>query len=148
MERTFSGLMELTPIKETFKDFPLIRTLKKNYTSNNYHELYTFLECPECLINYKHLVLPNITFPEVDLVCIHGSGIKTSLALNYGNYSSSEKPEIITGDGDGLVNLVSLEYCKLWSKHGSQFKYVHMPGVEHNQLIKDKKIVPQVLKYL
>lgn len=150
MQRTFPGLAELLPDPRVFQNITLIKTPERNFSSQSYEDLFSFLECSECQSNSRNLVRPNVSFPMVDVVCLHGTGIQSTLTLSYASHSPSKEPTIINGDGDGLVNLVSLEYCKSWLEHGSEFeiKYATLPGAKHNDLIKNDETVSKVLRYL
>lgn len=71
--------------------------------------------------------------------------------LNYkGDLKSS--PTLVTGDGDGTVNIRSLKSCERWS--GTQVqgpKTVHsieVPGADHMGILNDKRVVQYVLQLL
>lgn len=98
-------------------DQVLISTAKKTYTVNDYQEFYDGINHPEGWEMYKD-VLPyvkNFSPPGVEVQCYYGSDVQTIEKLDYGSSSDlTDSPTLVYGDGDGTVNLQSLEACKNW----------------------------------
>lgn len=54
-------------------------------------------------------------------------------------------PELIFGDGDGTVNIRSLEACTLWQKSQKQKIYNQgFPGVDHTEILKNHDILAYI----
>lgn len=81
-----------------------------------------------------------------ELYCIHGSNISTTDKIVYypPNFWRSafpdQEPYVISGNGDGTVNIRSLEVCKSWPG----VHYVVFPGAEHVRIMGD----PRFINYL
>lgn len=64
----------------------------------------------------------NFTAPGVELHCLYSTNIPTVDRL-YFTTEFNPKPIIISGDGDGQVNLRSLLGCRLWENTPAQAGY-------------------------
>ena len=86
-----------------------------------------------------------LTPPGVELYCIYSHGMPTTEQLVYKNFPKDEKPVRKCGNGDGTVNIRSLEICKTWSD--KQRKPVFTKSFEkldHNNILKDEQVVEYV----
>lgn len=98
-------------------DQVLISTAKKTYTVNDYQEFYDAINHPEGWEMYKDVLpyIKNFSPPGVEVQCYYGSDVQTIEKLDYGSSSDlTDSPTLFYGDGDGTVNLQSLEACKNW----------------------------------
>lgn len=98
-------------------DQVLISTAKKTYTVNDYQEFYDGINHPEGWEMYKDVLpyIKNFSPPGVEVQCYYGSDVQTIEKLDYGSSSDlTDSPTLVYGDGDGTVNLQSLEACKNW----------------------------------
>lgn len=70
------------------------------------------------------------------------------------NYKDELKgtPSLVTGDGDGTVNLRSLESCKLWTDMKAQNnKPVHtveLEGADHLGILSDSRVLDYIAKLM
>jgi hypothetical protein len=73
--------------------------------------------------------------PMVPVTSIIGVGVSTPETFVYGEGGFMEAPEVVYGDGDGDINMVSLEAIeKEWSGvEGQVLKVVRLPGVRHTE---------------
>uniref|UniRef100_A0A0D9WPD5 Uncharacterized protein n=1 Tax=Leersia perrieri TaxID=77586 RepID=A0A0D9WPD5_9ORYZ len=80
------------------RDTPLVITQGKNYTAH---------DMPEFMMAVR---LPVFEFgvPVAPTTCINGVGVPTMEKLVYWDSNFSQAPDVVYGDGDGLVNLVSI----------------------------------------
>lgn len=54
-------------------------------------------------------------------------------------------PQLIPGDGDGTVNLRSLEGCKYWQNKQKQRVYSQVfPGVNHMDILRNSNVLNYV----
>lgn len=104
-------------------DQVLISTADRSYTVNDYQAFYEGIKHPEGWEIYKD-VLPYIkdfSPPGVEVQCYYGSDVDTPERLDYGSSSDlTQTPTVINGDGDGTVNLQSLEACRVWDGQQEQ----------------------------
>ena len=113
------------------EDEVLVQTEEQNYTRTNLADFFYALEGP----NMGHMVedtkdlLAGLKAPGVEVFCSHGSKVDTTERLVYpaGAFPTnrtvtgkeggqfwpfpSGDPKLIKGDGDGTVNIRSLEVC-------------------------------------
>lgn len=144
-QRTFPSLLEVLPQPEGFGDRLILKTDDVNYTANQYLDIFRFSDCEECFTNYHDMIRPNISFPRVNITCIYGSGFPTP---DYFEYDSLNHFSEINGDGDGAVNLFSLEHCKKWVNLNDNYdvKIVHIPKLQHRDAITKGGQVKKILR--
>lgn len=69
--------------------------------------------------------------PGVPVHCLYGTGIATAQAYRYSTFPDAE-PEVVNGEGDGTVNMLSAVQCKRWIAEQKQpVHLVELPGNEH-----------------
>jgi len=81
--------------------------------------------------------------PMVPWTSIVGVGIPTPEQLIYWDGDFDRQPQVVHGDGDGIINLASM--LALEDKVGKQpgqkerFKSIMFPGVPHSALVTDER---------
>lgn len=126
----------------------LVETDKKNFTLNNLKEFFYGISYPNGWEMKRDTEVYQLDFrpPGVEIHCIYGTGVDTVERLYYkpGTWLDGY-PSLIMGNGDGTVNLKSLEGCLLWQNLQQQRIYsVPLPNVDHLGILGDVK----VLQYL
>ncbi|CAB3373511.1 Hypothetical predicted protein [Cloeon dipterum] len=98
---------------------PLVLTPEKNYSLSNLRDYFSdidWLTGWEMRKDTEKYSL-NFTAPGVEVHCAHGVGVATVEQLKYAKDKFPDSsPELIMGDGDGTVNLRSLEGCSKWKQ--------------------------------
>ena len=85
----------------------------------------------------------------VPIYCFYSGGLPTAERLVYDSMSKiwDSEPRVETGDGDGTVNLRSLEACKRWKdvqkRHPVEVKYYK--GVEHKALLHHPDLIKDII---
>lgn len=129
-------------------DEVLVQTDKKNFTLSNLKDFFYGIGFPdgwEMKLDtdpYKQ----NFKAPGVEVHCLYGIQMNTVERLYYkpGTWLDGY-PSLIYGNGDGTVNLRSLEGCLPWKKQQKQPVYsMRFPKVEHLSILQDK----DVLRYI
>lgn len=129
-------------------DEVLVQTDKKNFTLSNLKDFFYGIGFPdgwEMKLDtdpYKQ----NFKAPGVEVHCLYGIQMNTVERLYYkpGTWLDGY-PSLIYGNGDGTVNLRSLEGCLSWKKQQKQPVYsMRFPKVEHLSILQDK----DVLRYI
>ncbi|KAG9138566.1 hypothetical protein Leryth_012911 [Lithospermum erythrorhizon] len=144
-QRSSESNLWLMPSPYVFsKKTPLVITPNTSYSA---HEITRFLQdigYPEGVDPYITRIVPlagNLTPTEVPITCIFGSGVATSETLFYGDGGFDKQPEIIYGDGDGTVNMVSLMALESagWGNKTSDkpIKVIKIPGISHTSILKE-----------
>ncbi|XP_043670003.1 phospholipase A2 group XV-like isoform X2 [Vespula pensylvanica] len=146
---TSPSLGWLLPSKLFWKENEvLVETENKNYTLTNLQDFLIDINVPNGWEfrkdNEKYQL--NFTPPGVVMHCLYGKQIDTLERLYYKPGTSIDgRPQLIPGDGDGTVNLRSLEGCLHWQMKQKQKVYHQaFPGVNHMTILKH----PDVLKYI
>jgi len=148
-ERTNPSLAWLMPSKDFWPDDEvLVQTEEKNFTRSNLGEYFTHLGVPDMasMVDDTKDLLAGLPAPNVEVFCSHGSKVDTTEQVVYPkgsfpkykvkrpaletNELSKTKiwpwpsdPSLIKGDGDGTVNIRSLQGCLKWK--GKQKQQVH-----------------------
>ncbi|KAK2587100.1 hypothetical protein KPH14_002866 [Odynerus spinipes] len=139
----------LLPSKLFWKESEvLVETETKNYTLANLKDFLIDINVPngwEFRKNTEKYQL-NFTAPGVEIHCLYGEKVDTVEKLYYKPGTSIDGyPQLIPGNGDGTVNLRSLEGCLHWqSKQKQKIYHRAFPGVDHMGILKSL----DVLKYI
>lgn len=146
---TSPSLGWLLPSKLFWKETEvLVETDKKNYTLANLQDFLIDVNVPNGWEFRKDNEKYQLNFrpPGVEIHCLYGYKVDTVEKLYYKPGTSIDGyPQLIPGDGDGTVNLRSLEGCLHWEGKQKQKVYHQgFPGVDHMGILKNLNI----LKYI
>jgi len=88
--------------------------------------------------------------PNVTLYCFYGTKVPTPESYSFGDGEFPDTfPKNNLGDGDGTVNIRSLEGCKQYKKTQIQpITVKEYPGAEHLGIIGDKRVVDDITQIL
>ncbi|XP_052865995.1 phospholipase A2 group XV-like [Anopheles cruzii] len=130
----------------------LARTQGRIYTMSQLEDFFNDLDYPNGWEMRKD-TLPytlNFTAPGVELHCFYGTKINTVESLDYQkSYDLSGTPVLQMGDGDGTVNVRSLEAAKQWANQ--QRQPIHLkafPGADHMSILADQAVIDAVIEVL
>ena len=149
-ERTLPSNYFLLPSKEVFDiDTPVVTVGDMDYTLTDINQLFTNLNISNANTIWKQVSSLNKGFsdPKVPVYCIFGNSVPTGEKLIYSQSGFPDKaPTLVTGAGDGSVNLVSLQVCLKWkdSRTGFQHLVIDSDKGEHSAIINS----PQVLSII
>lgn len=129
----------------------LVQTDKYNYTINDFQKLFTDMELPDAWEMRKDTekFTKQFTAPGVEVHCIYGYNISTVERLVYkpGAWLDGY-PTLAMGDGDGTVNLRSLNACEHWRKtryrNGKPVKSLPLPNAEHLKILHDQRVLDYI----
>ncbi|ELT94107.1 hypothetical protein CAPTEDRAFT_214081 [Capitella teleta] len=149
-QRSYESAYFLLPHEPTWQsDDVIVRTPQRNFTVRDYEEMFDMLGHPEgkSVLRRARPAWSNIHHPGVDLYCWHGQGVDTVDAVHY---SSDQWPNGIpdthTGDGDGTVNLKSLNACSRFAEEpGSLTDVRGFDGVNHLDLLHDAGVMERLV---
>ena len=151
--RSFESLPWLFPKASVFGNAVLVSTPSKNYTANDYKDLFSKIK------NYKNGykffqrvqgINLNYPAPNVPTHCLYGDKVDTPKKFTYKADFNKDtdtiglQPDVTFGHGDGTVNNVSLVVCHKWSSMSSPFKNKAYDYVDHMDIVRN----PKVLKYI
>ncbi|POO03713.1 Lecithin:cholesterol/phospholipid:diacylglycerol acyltransferase [Trema orientale] len=129
---------------------PLVITPNDTYSAYDIAEFLNDIGFPQGVRPYKTRVLPlmdQLAAPGVPVSCVVGSGVRTPETLFYGGNGFDEQPEIVYGDGDGTVNMVSLLGLEsLWDNMENQtLNVIKIGGASHTEILKEEGSVAQIV---
>lgn len=148
---TMPSLAWLLPSPHFWKpDEVLVRTTSRDYT---FADLQTFFTDLDYDIGWEMRkdMLPYLDFsaPNVEVHCIYGSQIPTVEVLNYPGEDLDGSPKLITGDGDGTVNIRSLNGCARWRNEQKQkVVTLEIPQAEHMRILNNDQVIQYILDVL
>ncbi|XP_059281227.1 lecithin-cholesterol acyltransferase-like 1 [Lycium ferocissimum] len=151
-QRSSESDMWLLPSPKVFTTKePLVSTPNAAYTARDIPSFLKDIGFPEGVLPYTSRILPlvnNLTLPQVPITCIIGSGVKTPETLFYEDGEFDKPPEIVYGDGDGTVNMVSLLALEShWdNKSHLPLKVTKLLGVSHTGILKDEIALEKIVE--
>lgn len=123
----------------------LVQTDVRNYTVKDFQDFFEDIGYPVGWEMRKDVERYSVEFeaPDVEVHCLHGYGVATINRLVYkpGAFPDGD-PGFLYGDGDGTVNIHSLEGCLNWQ--GKQEKKVYhqtFDSLDHMGILRDKRVL-------
>ncbi|KAF5461946.1 hypothetical protein F2P56_018004 [Juglans regia] len=150
-QRSSESNLWLMPNPKLFgREKPLVVTPNATYSASDMVQFLNDIGFPQGVHPYKSRILPladKLGAPGVPVTCIIGSGVRTAETLFYEKNDFDEQPDIVYGDGDGTVNMVSLLALEsLWSEEKNQtLKVIRIPGVSHTSILKNDVALDQII---
>lgn len=126
----------------------LVKTFNRSYTVNDYDALFHDMGYPIASKVLK--TVPKAWTPEppnVKMYCFHGQSVPTPGTLTYPEgYFPDYSPQITEDDGDGTVNIRSLQACQLWKdKQEKPIAYQAFSHAEHNGILGDARLIRSLI---
>lgn len=152
-QRTMPSTSWLLPY-DTFwtQDEILVYGPDTNYTVKDYKRFFDDIDYPAgySMREDTEDLVKNLEAPGVEVHCIHGTGVVTPAALAYTKSKWHDKqPDVITGDGDGTVNVRSLQGCQRWiGKQKADVLYHQVAGAEHLAILNNDDVKAYITKVL
>lgn len=134
-------------------DEVLVSTPTRNYTVNDYQDFFEDIGFPigyEMRKATQNLVY-NLDPPQVETHCLYGMGLKTPEAFSYAKPKDfpDAQPAVVFGDGDGTVNLRSLQGFRRWlGKQKQPIFFQEVPGAEHVATLKHPAVINYIIDLL
>ena len=147
--RTLQSIPFLLPRPSVWKDTILVTTPTRTYTANDYEKLFEDIGFDDGFAMFQGIADINENFPapNVPTHCFYGVGVSTPESFRYGESfprGARRDPEIIMGDGDGIVNTLSSEVCLQWANSDSPFKSKTFNGVNHFAIVHDEAVLSEI----
>jgi len=149
MQITAPSLAWLLPSSLFWKpDEVLVETQERNYTWSDMKDFFEDIDYSVAWEMWKDVSKYTLDFtaPGVEVHCLHGTDVKTVERLIYKKGAFPEGyPTFLFGDGDGTVNVRSLEGCLHWK--GKQNKPVFhqtFPDMDHMDVLRDSRIIDYI----
>ncbi|GAB2222425.1 hypothetical protein Drorol1_Dr00013643 [Drosera rotundifolia] len=151
-QRSSESNLWLMPSPKVFRSSnPLVITPNATYTAKDITKFLGDIGFSEGIHPYKTRIVPlteRFEAPNVPITCVIGSGVKTPETLFYGDKGFDEQPDIVYGDGDGTVNMVSLLALEEeWRDEKNQtIEVIKLDGVSHTEILRDRNALDEVLR--
>lgn len=152
-QRSSESNLWLMPSPNIFSRKPLVITPSATYSAYDIAQFLVDIGFSKGVVPYNTRILPlvdNLVAPEVDITCIFGSGVRTAETLFYGENGFDKQPEILYGDGDGTVNMVSLMALENeWGgKKNQSVKVIKIPDVSHTSILEEDVALDEIVKVI
>ncbi|KAG5543675.1 hypothetical protein RHGRI_016436 [Rhododendron griersonianum] len=151
-QRSSESNLWLMPSPRFFgRSKPLVITPDATYTGQDILRFLNDIGFSEGVNRYSSRILPlvaRLKAPEVPITCVIGTGVSTPETLYYGKKGFDQQPEVLYGDGDGTVNMVSLVAVESeWAEEKNQtLKFIKIPGVSHTGILKDDAALDEIIE--
>ncbi|KAL8581134.1 hypothetical protein ACOMHN_033582 [Nucella lapillus] len=153
VERSMSSVAWLLPSPALWKeDEVLVSTPARDYTVSQYGQLFRDLGHDD---GYRmwldtHKLTADMKFPGLEMHILYGKSVKTPGKLTYTrNEFPDHAPQMVPDDGDGTVNLRSLEAFRPWmnQQRGSSrpVRSLVLEKVNHRGILKDPRAIRYVI---
>ena len=125
----------------------IIQTTNQNYSIGNLEKFFLDIQYPDA-INISKQVPPVWIAdpPNVTLYCIYGTNVSTPEKFVYGTDEFPDTfPKTLFGDGDGTVNIRSLQACHSFvGKQKQPVVIKSFSNAEHMGIIGDERLIEYV----
>lgn len=158
MWRSFESAIANFPSPAVFGRTPLVVTGQRNYSAYDLEDLLAAVGFSAGLEPFRRRVVPKMRYfqaPMVPTTCINGVvGNETPEQLVFPDGDFDAEPEIVYGDGDTAINLVSmLAFDEKMRQHPGQnklFKSIMLRGAKHGSIVTDdwslKRVIEEILE--
>ncbi|XP_047321530.1 lecithin-cholesterol acyltransferase-like 1 [Impatiens glandulifera] len=151
-QRSSESNMWLMPNPRIFgRNKTLVITPKSSFTAFDIERFLVDIGYLEGVRPYKTRILPlveRLKAPQIPVTSVIGYGVNTPETLFYGDDGYDKQPDIIYGDGDGTVNLVSLLAAESeWREERNQsHKVIKLSGLSHTDVLSAKIALSEIVE--
>jgi len=132
----------------------ILTTPLRNYTVDDYPDLFDDISYPDGRQKLEAIETEEYNFTDgelgVAIYCFYSNGVPTPQRLIYDSMSTfpDGEPVLEMGDGDGTVNVRSLEACRRWRdvQRHHQVNVKHYSGIGHRDLLHHPALIDDVLR--
>ncbi|KAF0928930.1 hypothetical protein E2562_011026 [Oryza meyeriana var. granulata] len=136
--RSFELSIVNFPSPKVYGHKPIVITKQRNYSAYDVEDFLTAVGFSDGIEPFRRRTLAKMNYfkaPMVPLTCINGMGIRTPRQAVYWDGNFDVLPDIVYGDGDGEINLVSMlafdkEMCRQ-PRQKWQFKSIKLNKAKH-----------------
>lgn len=152
-QRSMPSTAWLMPSDEFWdKDEVLVVAPTRNYTVRDFKQLFKDIDYETGYMMWEdtNKLINPLTAPGVEVHCLHGVNVPTPGVLHYTNKTWHDGfPSNTNDNGDGTVNLRSLEGCLRFSKQQSQpVHHETFDKAEHMEILNRKDVILYLEKVL
>ena len=133
----------LLPRAAAWNDTVLVVTPSRNYTANDYQQLFADAGYPQGYTQFTEIDMQRPA-PNVPTYCFYGLGVETPMTFVYDDGFPNSPPTVIPGDGDNAVNRPSSEICLQWANSVYPFNRTVFQGVGHTAILTDASVLQAI----
>lgn len=138
--RSFASTFHLFPHPSVWNDTVVVATPTRNYTANDYQQLFNDIGYPEGYTRLSHND-EEWPAPNVPTYCFYSLEYPTPVAIVYdAEFPNTQPISIIFGDGDSAVPKPGLEVCLRWVNSGYPFNRTIFKNSNHANLTTNKEV--------
>ncbi|KAL6611261.1 hypothetical protein ACP70R_039189 [Stipagrostis hirtigluma subsp. patula] len=151
---TESSIVDL-PSPNVFGHKPIVITRQRNYSAYDMEEFFVAIGFSDGIESFRRRAVPKMRYfeaPMVPMTCINGVGVRTPRQVVYWEGDYDVAPELVYGDGDGAINLISMLAFdrEMRRQPGQKFKSIKVQNAEHCALILEewalKRVIDEILE--
>ncbi|KAL6626713.1 hypothetical protein ACP70R_030439 [Stipagrostis hirtigluma subsp. patula] len=159
MWRSFESAIANFPSPAVFgRRRPLVVTRQRNYTAGDMADFIAAVGAGDRVEPFRRREVPKMRrrflAPMVPVTCINAVGSRTPEQLVYWEGDFDRAPEIVYGDGDKSINLISMlafdEAMRRQPGQREQFKSIKLHGAEHGTIVTEdwavKRVIQEILE--
>ncbi|CAL5079152.1 unnamed protein product [Urochloa decumbens] len=157
MWRSFEISITDLPSPQVFGHKPLVITERRNYSAHDMEDLLAAVSFVDGVEPFRRRSVPKMHYfqaPMVPMTCINGVGNRTPKQLVFWEGEYDRAPEMVYGDGDGYVNLISMlafdKEMRQQPGQKNQFKSIKIDGAQHSGILTEewavKRVVQEILE--
>ena len=156
-QRSFESTFLLVPTSTTgiwTSSDVMLTTPLRNYSVSDYPRFFDAIGYPEGRLKLEAIQSAGHNFTNQDMgvpiYCFYSKGTPTPERLVYDSISTfpDSEPLVEMGEGDGTVNLRSLEACSRWQyiQHKQPVTVKHYADIGHHELLHLPSLISDVLR--
>ncbi|NP_001146423.1 Lecithin-cholesterol acyltransferase-like 1 [Zea mays] len=152
MWRTFESSLVNFPSPAVFGRRPLVVTARRNYSAYDLEDLLVAVGYGAGVEPFRRRAVPKMSYfqaPMVPTTCMNGVGNDTPEQLVYWDGDFDATPEIVYGDGDDSINLVSMlafdEKMRRQPEQNKVYKSIKIRGAQHGTIVTDDTALKRVM---
>ena len=158
MWRSFESSIINFPSPAVFGDRPLVVTARRNYSAYDVEDLLVAIGFGAGVEPFRRRSVPKMNYfqaPMVPTTCINGvRKNNTPEQLVYWDGDFDAEPEIVYGDGDQIINLISMlafdEKMRRQPEQNKVYKSIKLHGADHGTIVTEdwalKRVMQEILE--
>jgi lysophospholipase-3 len=157
MWRTFESAIVNFRSPTLFGSRPLVITRERNYSAHDMEDFLAATGYSAAVEPFRRRSVPMMGYfqaPMVPTTCLNGVGIETPEQLVYWDGDFDAEPEIVNGDGDNEINLISMlafdEQMRRQPEQNKLFKTIKLRGANHGTIVTAdwalKRVMQEILE--
>ncbi|RCV24611.1 hypothetical protein SEVIR_5G097700v4 [Setaria viridis] len=153
MWRSFESAILNFPSPAVFGRRPVVVTRERNYSAHDMEEFLAAVGAGAAVEPFRRRAVPRMRYfqaPMVPTTCINGVGNETPEQLVYWDGDFDKVPEVVNGDGDEDINLISMlefdEQMRRQPEQKKMFKSIKLHGASHGTIVTEEWTLKRVMQ--